>query len=61
MNTPLEHKELQKALGKYCFDAAEVNTRIAQGFQLLGLSSDAGLLSKAAREAFNAVNTNPAA
>ncbi|HNT78525.1 MAG TPA: aldolase/citrate lyase family protein [Anaerolineae bacterium] len=47
-----------KALGKYCFNAAEVNARIAQGFQLLALFSDAGLLDQAAREAFNAIKRN---
>lgn len=44
-----------KAVGKYCFNAAEVNARLAQGFQMLALFSDAGLLDQAAREAFNAV------
>ncbi len=47
-----------KALGKYCFNAAEVNARLAQGFQLLALFSDAGLLDQAAREAFNAIKRN---
>lgn len=44
-----------KAIGKYCFTAAEVNTRIVQGFQLLALFSDAGLLDQAAREALKEV------
>ncbi len=49
-------KKTGKALGKYCFNADEVNWRIEQGFQMLGLSSDIGLLGKAARESLHAVD-----
>jgi 4-hydroxy-2-oxoheptanedioate aldolase len=49
-------KKTGKAAGKHCFNAAEVSLRIAQGFQFLALSSDAGLMAKAAREEFNAID-----
>ena len=45
-----------KAAGKHCFSAAEVTTRIRQGFQFLALLSDGAFLNKAAREEFNAVD-----
>ena len=45
-----------KAAGKHCASAEEVSMRIAQGFQFLALSSDAGLMSKAAREEFDAID-----
>ena len=49
-------KKTRKAAGKHCYNAAEVTTRIKQGFQFLALSSDAGLLGKAAREEFAAID-----
>jgi len=49
-------KKVGKAAGKHCGSAEEVNMRIAQGFQFLALSSDAGLMAKAAREEFNAID-----
>ena len=49
-------KKTGKAAGKHCYSAAELSERIAQGFQFLALSSDAGLLGKAAREEFGAVD-----
>lgn len=45
-----------KAAGKHCFSAAEVSMRIAQGFQFLALSSDAGLMAQAARAEFQAID-----
>jgi 4-hydroxy-2-oxoheptanedioate aldolase len=45
-----------KAAGKHCYNGAEVSQRIAQGFQFLALSSDAGMMAKAAREEFNSVD-----
>lgn len=48
-------KKVGKAAGKYCDGAAEVNVRIAQGFQFLALSSDVGLMAKAARAEFAAI------
>jgi 4-hydroxy-2-oxoheptanedioate aldolase len=45
-----------KAAGKHCYNGAEVSQRIAQGFQFLALSSDAGIMAKAAREEFNSVD-----
>ena len=45
-----------KAPGKHCGSGAEVTERIRQGFQFLALSSDAGLLRKAAAEEFAAVD-----
>jgi 4-hydroxy-2-oxoheptanedioate aldolase len=49
-------KKVGKAAGKHCGNAAEVSERIGQGFQFLALSSDAGLMAKAAREAFGAID-----
>lgn len=45
-----------KAAGKHCFNAAEVTMRIGQGFQFLALSSEAGFMAKAAKEAYNAID-----
>jgi 4-hydroxy-2-oxoheptanedioate aldolase len=45
-----------KAAGKHCYSGQELTTRIGQGFQFLGLSSDAGLMGKAAREEFNDID-----
>jgi 4-hydroxy-2-oxoheptanedioate aldolase len=49
-------KKVGKAAGKHCDSGAEVSVRIAQGFQFLALSSDAGLMSKAARTEFAAIH-----
>jgi 4-hydroxy-2-oxoheptanedioate aldolase len=49
-------KKVGKAAGKHCINSAEVTLRIGQGFQFLALSSDAGLMSRAAREEFGAVD-----
>jgi 4-hydroxy-2-oxoheptanedioate aldolase len=49
-------QEVGKAAGKHCGSGAEVTMRIAQGFQFLALSSDAGLMTKAAREEFSAID-----
>jgi 4-hydroxy-2-oxoheptanedioate aldolase len=49
-------KRTGKAAGKHCFSAADVSTRIAQGFQFLALSSDAGLMAKAASAELAAVD-----
>jgi 4-hydroxy-2-oxoheptanedioate aldolase len=49
-------KKVGKAAGKHCFSASEVTLRIGQGFQFLALSSDAGLMGKAAREEFGAID-----
>jgi 4-hydroxy-2-oxoheptanedioate aldolase len=49
-------KKTGKAAGKHCFSAADVSTRIAQGFQYLALSSDAALMLKAASAEFAAVD-----
>ena len=49
-------QKVGKAAGKYCMSGVEVSQRIAQGFQFLGLSSDAGMLVKAAREEYSAVD-----
>jgi 4-hydroxy-2-oxoheptanedioate aldolase len=49
-------KKTGKAAGKHCYNGAEVSQRIAQGFQFLALSSDAGMMAKAAREEFNSVD-----
>ena len=48
-------QKVGKAAGKYCMSGAEARQRPAQGFQFLGVSSDAGILSKAANEEFVAV------
>jgi len=49
-------RKVGKAAGKHCGSAAEVSMRIAQGFQFLALSSDAGLMAKAAQEEFKAID-----
>ena len=49
-------KKVGKAAGKHCGSSEEVSMRIAQGFQFLALSSDAGLMGKAASEEFNAID-----
>ena len=49
-------KKVGKAAGKHCGSSKEVSMRIGQGFQFLALSSDAGLMSKAAREEFTAID-----
>jgi len=49
-------KKVGKAPGKHCGSGAEVTQRIAEGFQFLGLSSDAELLAKAARAEFEAID-----
>jgi 4-hydroxy-2-oxoheptanedioate aldolase len=49
-------KKVGRAPGKHCGSGAEVTERIAQGFQFLALSSDAGLMAKAAREEFGAID-----
>jgi 2-keto-3-deoxy-L-rhamnonate aldolase RhmA len=49
-------QKVGKAAGKHCFDSAEVTMRIGQGFQFLALSSDAGLMGRAARKEFGAVD-----
>jgi 4-hydroxy-2-oxoheptanedioate aldolase len=49
-------KKVGKAAGKHCSSADEVSERIGQGFQFLALSSDARLMSKAAGEAFGAID-----
>ncbi|MFC1716023.1 HpcH/HpaI aldolase/citrate lyase family protein [Candidatus Poribacteria bacterium] len=49
-------KKVDKAAGKHCGSAEEVSMRIAQGFQFLALSSDAGLMTKAAGEEFKAID-----
>jgi 4-hydroxy-2-oxoheptanedioate aldolase len=45
-----------KAAGKHCFNAAEVTTRIGQGFQFLALLSDGAFLAKAAQADFATVD-----
>ena len=49
-------QKVGKTAGKYCMSGVEVAQRIAQGFQFLGLSSDAGMLVKAAREEYSAID-----
>lgn len=49
-------QKTRKAAGMHCYNAADVTLRIGQGFQFLALSSDAGLLRKAAREEFEAID-----
>jgi 4-hydroxy-2-oxoheptanedioate aldolase len=49
-------KKVGKAPGKQCSSGAEITQRIAEGFQFLGLSSDAALLAKAACEEFEAID-----
>lgn len=45
-------KKVGTAVGKHCYNATEVNSRIAQGFQFLALSSDAGFMVKEANAQF---------
>jgi 4-hydroxy-2-oxoheptanedioate aldolase len=49
-------KKVGKVAGKHCSSGTEVTARIGQGFQFLALSSDAGLMGKAARAEFEAVD-----
>jgi 4-hydroxy-2-oxoheptanedioate aldolase len=49
-------KKTGKAAGKHCYNGAEVTERIAQGFQFLALSSDAGFLRQAAAAEFAAID-----
>jgi 4-hydroxy-2-oxoheptanedioate aldolase len=49
-------RKVGKAPGKHCGSGAEVSERIAQGFQFLALSSDAGFMAKAARAEFSAID-----
>jgi 4-hydroxy-2-oxoheptanedioate aldolase len=49
-------KKTGKVAGKNCYTAAEVTMRIAQGFQFLSISSDAGYMAKAAGETFAAID-----
>lgn len=49
-------KKVGKAAGKHCASAEEVSLRIQQGFQFLALSSDVGMLTSAARTAFDAID-----
>jgi 4-hydroxy-2-oxoheptanedioate aldolase len=49
-------KRTGKAAGKHCYSAADVSTRIAQGFQFLALSSDANLMVMAASAELAAVD-----
>ncbi|MEO7913683.1 MAG: aldolase/citrate lyase family protein [Roseiflexaceae bacterium] len=49
-------KTTGKAAGKHCFSAAEVTTRIGQGFQFLALASDGVFLTKAALADFSAID-----
>ncbi len=48
-------KKVGVAVGKHCYDAEEVNTRIAQGFQFLALASDARFMMKEAQAQFKAL------
>jgi len=45
-------KKVGVATGKHCYDAAEVNMRIEQGFQFLALASDARFMLKEAGDQF---------
>jgi 4-hydroxy-2-oxoheptanedioate aldolase len=49
-------KKTGKAAGKHCFSAAEVTTRIGQGFQFLALSSDSAFMVKAAQAELAAID-----
>ncbi len=49
-------KNTGKAAGKHCFSPEEVSARIAQGFQYLALSADAGFLNSAAKAAFDGID-----
>jgi 4-hydroxy-2-oxoheptanedioate aldolase len=54
-------KKTGKAAGKHCFSASEVTMRIGQGFQYLALVSDAAFMTKAAQEAYAAIDFTGAA
>ena len=54
-------KRTGKAAGKHCFTAAEVTTRIGQGFQFLALASDGAFLAKAALTDFSTIDFTGAA
>ncbi len=54
-------KKTGKAAGKHCFSAAEVTTRIGQGFQYLALVSDGMFLIKGAQAEFSAIDFTGAA
>ncbi|HEY8450234.1 MAG TPA: aldolase/citrate lyase family protein [Bacillota bacterium] len=54
-------KKTGKAAGKHCYNAAELSTRIGQGFQFLALASDAAFMAQAAHAAFNAIDFSGAA
>jgi hypothetical protein len=54
-------KKTGKAAGKHCFSAAEVTTRIGQGFQYLALVSDGVFLTKGAQAEFSAIDFTGAA
>jgi 2-keto-3-deoxy-L-rhamnonate aldolase RhmA len=54
-------KKTGKAAGKHCFSAAEVTTRIGQGFQYLALVSDGMFLTKGAQAEFSAIDFTGAA
>lgn len=54
-------KTTGKAAGKHCFSAAEVTTRIGQGFQFLALASDGVFLAKGALGDFGAIDFTGAA
>ena len=49
-------KKMGRAAGKHCANSADVSLRIKQGFQFLALSSDAGILGRAARAEFGDVD-----
>ena len=49
-------KKAGKAAGKNCYTAAEVTKRIAQGFQFLSISSDAGYMAQPAAATFKAID-----
>ena len=49
-------KKVGKASGMHCGSGNEVTARIKQGFQFLGMSSDAGFMHKAAVEEFGAID-----
>ncbi len=48
-------KKVGTAVGKHCWDPAEVNMRIQQGFQFLALNSDVAFMTKEARAQFSQV------
>jgi 4-hydroxy-2-oxoheptanedioate aldolase len=49
-------KKAGKAAGKHCNSAEEASMRIQQGFQFLAVSSDAAMLTSAARATFDAID-----